>query len=380
MSLMSKEKQMIDRLILSGGGTGGHIYPALAIYNRLKEINPQLKCLYIGTQKGLEADIVRNIDDIQFEAIEISGLKRSLSPSNLKVIWQMLTSTHQAKKIIKRYKPDAVLGTGGFVCAPVLNAAADLKIPTLIHEQNSVAGITNKFLSRKVTKIATSFREVHKDFAKYAEKLVFTGNPRGQEVNSYPNNSHILSENFQLKDNLPTVLVFGGSRGAPAINQAAIESIPNFKNKPYQVVIGTGSVHYQECLDYLKDHHISLPDNVRMVDYINDMPALMKQVSLIVSRSGATTISEISSLGMASIFIPSPYVTNNHQEHNAMALVNRDAAKLIRQENLTSQKLFEEIDDLMNHPEKIQTMANNAKKFGTPHATDDIIKILMEIK
>ena len=169
----------INRIILSGGGTGGHIYPALAIYNRMKELNPDLECLYIGTDKGLEASIVPKAN-IDFKSIEISGLKRSLSLDNIKVAWQMLTSTQKAKKLIKEFQPELVIGTGGFVCAPVLYGATQLGIPTLIHEQNSVAGVTNKFLSRFVDKVATSFHEVETDFAKVSHKVAFTGNPRGQ--------------------------------------------------------------------------------------------------------------------------------------------------------------------------------------------------------
>lgn len=377
ISVVRKEK--IERIVLSGGGTGGHIYPALAIYNRLKEENPKLKCLYIGTREGLEAKIVQDVPEIQFASIEISGLKRSLSPSNLKVVWQMLTATNNAKRIIERFKPDVVVGTGGFVCAPVLYAATKLNYPTLIHEQNSVAGVTNKFLAGKVTRIATSFKEVHKDFVKNANKLTYTGNPRGQEVYSYPIVPNILSQQFGLKDNVPTVLMFGGSRGAPAINQAAINSIDNFAGKAYQVIIGTGRIHYDEWMDYISEKGIEVPDNVKIVNYIEDMPALMKQLSLVVSRSGATTISELTTLGLPSILIPSPYVTANHQEHNAKSLVNQNAAHMILQEKLTSGKLSELINNLMANPDGLKEISANAMKFGTPQATDDIIKILKEI-
>lgn len=372
-------KEKIEKIVLSGGGTGGHIYPALAIYNQLKEENPDLKCLYIGTREGLEAKIVQDVPGIRFVSIEISGLKRSLSLSNLKVVWQMLTATSKAKRIIERFNPDVVVGTGGFVCAPVLNAAAKLKYPTLIHEQNSVAGVTNKFLAGKVTRIATSFKEVHKDFVKNANKLTYTGNPRGQEVHNYPVVPNILSQQFGLKDKVPTVLIFGGSRGAPAINQAAVNSIDNFAGKEYQVIIGTGRVHYDEWTDYIREKEITVPENVKIVNYIEDMPALMKQLSLVVSRSGATTISELTTLGLPSILIPSPYVTANHQEHNAKSLVNQNAAQMILEEKLTSGKLTDLIDNLMADPEGLEQISANALKFGTPEATDDIIKILKEI-
>lgn len=368
----------INRIILSGGGTGGHIYPALAIYNRLKEINPNLECLYIGTEKGLEADIVRKAG-LAFASIEISGLKRSVSLENIKVIWQMLSSSSKAKKIIKDFNPDVVVGTGGFVCAPVLFAASQLKYPTLIHEQNSVAGITNKFLSRFVSKIATSFHKVHADFKKVESKVEFTGNPRAQEVVNYPQNPHILEENFGLNSNLPTVLVFGGSRGAPAINQAAIEAIESFKLRDYQVIIGTGSVHFEEWQTYLKTNNIEMNDNIRLVSYIDNMPALFQAIDLVVCRSGATTLAELTALGLASILIPSPYVTDNHQEENALALVDKDAALMIREQDLSAEKLLESIDSLILNPDRLKLMANNAKQLGTPNAIDDIISLIEQV-
>ncbi|HBY90621.1 MAG TPA: undecaprenyldiphospho-muramoylpentapeptide beta-N-acetylglucosaminyltransferase [Aerococcaceae bacterium] len=368
----------INRIILSGGGTGGHIYPALAIYNRMKELNPDLECLYIGTDKGLEASIVPKAN-IDFKSIEISGLKRSLSLDNIKVAWQMLTSTQKAKKLIKEFQPELVIGTGGFVCAPVLYGATQLGIPTLIHEQNSVAGVTNKFLSRFVDKVATSFYEVENDFAKVSQKVAFTGNPRGQEVTNYAKDEHILSKNYGFNDQLPTVLIFGGSRGAPAINKAAVESIEDFAKKEYQVIIGTGSVHHSEWMNYIEDNQIKIPNNVKIVPYIDNMPALFQRIDLVVCRSGATTLAELTTLGLPSILIPSPYVTNNHQEMNAIALVNNQAAEMIKESQLDSSQLVHTIDRMILDQTALNEMAENAKKLGTPHAIDDIIKLVESI-
>lgn len=368
----------IQRIILSGGGTGGHIYPALAIYNRLKELNPNLECLYIGTQNGLESTIVPKAG-LDFASIEISGLKRSLSLDNFKVLWQMLTSSRKAKALIKDFQPDIVIGTGGFVCAPVLYAAAQLKIPTLIHEQNSVAGMTNKFLSRYVTAVATSFKEVHGDFEKVSSKITFTGNPRAQEVVNYPSNPRILSETYGLADQTPTVLIFGGSRGAPALNKAAIESIEALNQASYQVIIGTGTVHYDEWVQYIKDKDIKLAKNIRLVPYIDNMAAVFQAVDLVVSRSGATTLSELTSLGIASILIPSPYVTDNHQEKNAMALVDHDAAVMIRESELNASRLTHQINQLIADPARLTLMAEKSKSLGTPQAINDIIKLMETI-
>lgn len=365
----------INRIILSGGGTGGHIYPALAIYNRMKELNPQLECLYIGTENGLESTIVPKAG-LDFKSIEISGLKRSLSLDNIKVIWQMLSSTKKAKDLIKEFNPDIVIGTGGFVCAPILFGATQLNIPTLIHEQNSVAGVTNKFLGRYVNNIATSFKEVHQDFSKVEQKVTFTGNPRGQEVINYAKDDQILARDYNLDNQLPTVLVFGGSRGAPAINKAAIESVGTFASKNYQVIIGTGAGHYEEWLNYLEKNNISVPKNVKIVPYVENMAALFQSIDLVICRSGATTLAELTTLGLPSILIPSPYVTNNHQEKNAMSLVNQNAASIIKESSLNSESLLEAIDEIILDSTKLSEMSKNAKSLGTPHAIDDIIKLV----
>ncbi|AXY25971.1 undecaprenyldiphospho-muramoylpentapeptide beta-N-acetylglucosaminyltransferase [Suicoccus acidiformans] len=369
---------MIQRIILSGGGTGGHIYPALSIYHRLKELNPQLECLYIGSQTGLEADIVTKAN-IPFEAIQIQGLKRSLSLENLKAIWYMNSSTRKVKRLIREFQPDVVVGTGGYVCAPVLYAAAQSGYPTLIHEQNSIPGLTNKFLSRYVDRIGICFQEAASGFEKVSHKVRLTGNPRGQEVVNYPMDSEILSKQYGLSDSLPTVLIFGGSRGAPAINQAAIQIIENLQGAPYQVIIGTGNVHYDDIMLELKQKHREIPDNVRILPYIENMPAVFGALDLVVCRSGATTLTELTALGLASILVPSPYVTSNHQYHNAMALVDKGAAVLIEEADLSAEKLLEQVNRLMSQPEAIAQMGQQAKTLGIVDATDRIIEVLNEI-
>lgn len=367
----------IKRMILSGGGTGGHIYPALALYRRLKEVNPQLEVLYVGTEKGLESTIVPK-EGIPFSSVEIQGIKRSLSLENVKAIWLMMTSTQRAKKIIREFEPDIVIGTGGYVCAPVLLAAAQEKIPTLIHEQNSVAGITNKFLARFVDKIAISFPEVEKDFSRYSQKVVLTGNPRGQEVVQTSSEREILAQQFGLNEELPTILVFGGSRGAPAINQASLAAIKYWQHKDYQVIIATGASHFEELAkeSQFKDLEDS---NIRVVPYIDNMPAVFQAIDLVVCRSGATTLTELTALGLPSVLIPSPYVTNNHQEHNAMALVHQQAAKMIKETDLTAENIFEITDKLITTPLELRGMAKNAQLLGITDASERIIQTMEEM-
>lgn len=368
----------IKRIVLSGGGTGGHIYPALALHRSLEMKYPAMESLYIGTEKGLEATIVPK-EGLEFASVDIQGLKRSLSLENVRALWLMLTSTHKAKKILKEFKPDVVIGTGGYVCAPVLLAASQLGIPTLIHEQNSVAGVTNKFLSRFVDRIAICFEDVANDFTKVSDKVVLTGNPRGQEVLQYSADSQILAEQFGLDASLPTVLVFGGSRGAPAINEAAFAAMSQWAGRPYQVIVATGSIHYDELMASLTEKGQNVPGNVRVVAYIDNMPAVFQAIELVVCRSGATTLTELTALGLPSILIPSPYVTNNHQEHNANSLVNNEAAIMIKQADLTGQTLFEQVDLVMQQPAQLNNMQTAAKELGVPDAADRLVRAVEEL-
>lgn len=363
------------KILLSGGGTGGHIYPALALIKRIKQLNPSAEILYVGTEKGLESRIVRKTA-IPFKSIEIQGFKRSLSISNLKTIQLFITSIYKSKKIVKDFQPDVVIGTGGYVCAPVIYAASKLKIPTIIHEQNSVAGVTNKFLARYVTKIAVCFEEAQAEFSKYPEKVNYTGNPRAQEVvGAKP--SAILQD-YGLAVDQPTVLIFGGSRGARILNEAFLEALPELKNKNYQVLFATGDIHYESIKNLAE---IQLKDNqsISVVPYIENMPEVFANVELVVSRSGATTLAELTALGLPSILVPSPYVTNDHQTRNAESLTKRGAAKMIPEKQLSGERLIESVDDLMLNEELRKEMANAAKKLGLPTAADDLIQMIKEI-
>ncbi|WP_414839991.1 undecaprenyldiphospho-muramoylpentapeptide beta-N-acetylglucosaminyltransferase [Carnobacterium sp. TMP28] len=363
------------KIILSGGGTGGHIYPALALIKRMKQLDPSTEVLYIGTEKGLESKIVRNAG-ISFKSIEIQGFKRSLSISNFKTIQLFITSIQKSKKLIKEFQPDVVIGTGGYVCAPVIYAASKLTIPTIIHEQNSVAGVTNKFLARYVTKIAVCFEEAKNEFSNYSEKVNYTGNPRAQEVvGAKP--SPIL-EDYQLIANQPTVLIFGGSRGAKILNKAFLEALSRLKNREYQVLFATGEIHY-ESLKKQAEPFLKNSSSISVVPYIENMPAVFANVELVVSRSGATTLAELTALGLPSILVPSPYVTNDHQTRNAESLTKRGAAKMIAESQLNGESLIESIDELMLNKELRKNMADAAKKLGLPEAADDLIQLIKEI-
>ncbi|KRL01418.1 undecaprenyldiphospho-muramoylpentapeptide beta-N-acetylglucosaminyltransferase [Liquorilactobacillus capillatus DSM 19910] len=343
----------------------------MALIDAVKKKQPSSEILYVGTHKGLENKIVPDAG-IPFKTIRIQGFKRSLSLENLKTVYLFLKSVHTAKKILKEFKPDVVVGTGGFVCGAVVYAAARMKIPTFIHEQNSVAGVTNKFLSHFVDKIGISFTAAADNFP--AEKVVFTGNPRAQQVAGMKSSNRL--KDYGLSPTKKTVLVFGGSRGAKRINEATVEAFPLLAGKDYQVLFVTGSVHFNKIKDMIGQNK---PSNVVVEPYIPDMPSILPEISCIVGRAGATSLAEITALGIPSILVPSPYVTNDHQTHNAQSLVNAHAAEMIKEADLNGKSLAQLIDKLMSDSKMQEVMRKNAKKAGTTDAADRITNLLEQL-
>ncbi|MGE8204174.1 undecaprenyldiphospho-muramoylpentapeptide beta-N-acetylglucosaminyltransferase [Heyndrickxia sp. NPDC080065] len=360
------------KIVVSGGGTGGHIYPALALIRTIKENHPNTEFLYIGTEKGLESKLV-TMENIPFHAINITGIKRSLSFENIKTLFRFVKGVQDCKRILKSFKPDVVIGTGGYVCGPVVYAAAKQKIPTVIHEQNSIPGLTNKFLSRYVNKVAICFESAKEFFPE--DKVVLTGNPRATEVIGDKNPTIIQS--YGLSENKPTVLIFGGSRGARPINEAVVKSLAQFAAKPYQIIYVTGDVHYQEV-----EKEVSLigkPENIVVVPFIHNMPDVLRSVDLVVARAGATTLAELTALGIPSILIPSPYVTNNHQEKNASTLTENGAASMLLEKNLSSPQLLKSIDDIILNQEQINKMKEAASNLGIPDASKRLFNVMQEL-
>lgn len=363
------------KIILSGGGTGGHIYPALALIRRLQAVDPAVEVLYVGTEKGLEKKIVEKAG-IPFKSVEIQGFKRSLSLSNFKTIQLFFKSVSDSKKIVKEFKPDVVIGTGGYVCGPVVYAATKLKIPTIVHEQNSVAGVTNKFLSRFVSKIAICFEEARMEFPKFQDKVVLTGNPRAQEVANIEK-STVLAD-YGLAITTPTLLIFGGSRGARKINKAFLQALPELVTKDYQVLFATGEVHYEKINQEVERLNLK-NKNVSVVPYIYNMPEVFANVSVVMGRSGATTLAELTALGLPSILIPSPYVTNDHQTKNAESLSHHHAARLIPDSELDGAQFIQAADALMLNELLREEMAKEAKKVGIVDASDRIIALINDL-
>lgn len=357
------------KIVVSGGGTGGHIYPALALIREIQKESKDAEFLYIGTKNGLESNLVPR-ENIPFKSIYITGFKRKLSFENVKTVYRFLKGVNDCKKILKEFMPDIVIGTGGYVCGPVVYAAAKLKIPTIIHEQNSVPGLTNKFLSRYVKKIAVCFEEAKEYFPK--EKVEFTGNPRASEVLGKDGIQGRLSAG--LSTTMPAVLIFGGSRGAKPINEAVIKSLSELGTKPYQVLYITGEVHFEDVKKEVE--LVGNPKNVVIKPFIHNMPEVLAGIDLVVSRSGATTLAELTSLGIPSILVPSPYVTNNHQEKNARSLSNNGAATLLLEKDLNSNSLVEHIDQILLNKEKLKEMKLKAKSMGIPDAAKRLYKLM----
>ena len=361
------------KILVTGGGTGGHIYPALAFINYVKGIDPNAEFMYVGTENGLESKIVP-LYGLPFETIEIQGFRRSFSPQNLKTVYLFLTSIGKAKKIIRSFQPDLVIGTGGYVSGSVVVAAKQLKIPTIVHEQNSIPGVTNKFLSRFASRVAICFPDVSAYFP--SEKVVLTGNPRAQEVANVAK-SAILSE-YDLEPDRPTVVIFGGSRGALKINQAFTEALPLFEDKPYQVLYASGERYFEELQEKLNLSKNQL-NNVSIQPYIDKMADVMGNAQLVVGRAGATSLAEITALGLPAILIPSPFVTNDHQTKNAESLVRAGAAQLIPDSELTGQKLVAAIDEILLNEEIHKKMADRSRKEGIPDASQRLYRVVKEL-
>ncbi|WEV40585.1 undecaprenyldiphospho-muramoylpentapeptide beta-N-acetylglucosaminyltransferase [Lactobacillus sp. ESL0681] len=365
------------KVIFTGGGTGGHIYPIMAIIERLKqrELATNDEILFVGTKKGLEAKIVPSAG-VNFETIEIQGFNRKHLLKNFATISLFIKATKRAKQILHDFKPDIVVGTGGYVSAAVVYEAAKMHIPTMIHESNSVVGLANKYLGHYVDKICYSFDDAAKQFSE-KNKLVKTGNPRSQQVLALPEVKIDLHKQWQLNPKVPTVLIFGGSRGALAINRIVLQSIIKLSKKPYQIIWATGTYYYDEVKEKLAG--VDYGDQLKITPYIKDMPALLPEMTCVVSRSGATSIAEFTALGVPAILIPSPNVTHNHQMKNAIDLEKAGAALVIPEDDLNPNNFISSIDHILLDDKYAHDMRKASKSLGIPDASDQVIKVMQEL-
>ena len=353
------------RIVLTGGGTGGHVYPALAIGKRVKEDAPDSSILYIGTPKGLESRIVP-AHGIDFEPVEITGFRRKLSLDNVKTVMRFLRGVRRSKQLLREFKPDVVVGTGGYVCGPVVYAAAKLGIPTLIHEQNAIPGLTNQFLTRYADCVAVSFKESLTQFNR-SKRVVYTGNPCASHVVTASRDKGCAS--LGLPPDSRIVLMVGGSRGAKAMNDAMVDMAPLVKRLPgVHFVFVTGESYYEATMDRMKKVLPLLSNYIHVLPYLHNMPEVLAASTLVVSRSGASSLAELTALGLPSILIPSPNVTNNHQEANARTLMNAGASEMILERQLNGGMLFERISAILGSRERLAKMGTAALTLGMPQS------------
>ncbi len=368
------------RILLAGGGTAGHINPALAIAGYVRDKEKNAKILFVGNRGGMEETLVPKAG-FDMEFITISGFKRSLSPAAMKqnalTVKRTFSSSKEARKIIEDFKPDICVGTGGYVSGPVLRTAAKMGIPTIIHEQNAYPGVTNKMLAKSAKRVMLAVKDAEKYFDKKSNCVV-TGNPVRKEIISA--NKEEARKQLGL-DERPVVLSFGGSLGARMINEGVAGLIARSgKDGKYQHIHGYGK-NGLWFPDYVKEKGVDVRKcpNLDVREYIDNMATCMAAADLVISRSGAITLSEIQAMGKPSILIPSPNVAENHQYHNAMALVNNRAAEIIEEKDLTEELVIEKADSLLQNPEKLKEYTDNARKMAIIDANERIYSVIRKI-
>ena len=369
------------RIIFAAGGTGGHINPALAAAGEIRERFPDAEILFIGTKDKMEAKLVPAAG-FKFKTIEISGFYRQLSLENIKrnlvTLSHLLSSSKEAKKIILDFKPDVVVGFGGYVSGPVVRMAAKLGIHTAIHEQNAYPGITNKALAKEVDKVMLTVEKA-KEYLEAKNPPVVTGLPvRGEILRA---DRGVSRAELGIRDNQKLILSMGGSLGAETINKAMVELIAeNHCNKNLYFLHATGQFGLW-VPDKLREKGVDpdKEDNVEIREYIHDMARCMSAADIVICRAGASSLSEIEALGKASILIPSPNVAENHQYHNAMALTQKDAAVLIEEKNLNAESFGKVFSSLINDEGRIKTLSENAKKLAITDAKERIADIIVSL-
>ncbi|SJZ35555.1 undecaprenyldiphospho-muramoylpentapeptide beta-N-acetylglucosaminyltransferase [Selenihalanaerobacter shriftii] len=366
------------KVIITGGGTGGHIYPGLAIAKSIEDKYSQAKILFVGNADGLEADIVPQVG-YELATISSKGLPRKISLDILKSLFLSGVGVWQARSLITSFQPNIVIGTGGYVSGPVMLVAALLKEKTIIHEQNAYPGLTNKLLARLVDKVALSSQDAKEHF-NVSTDLIWTGNPIRKEVIQAKKKESCQELGLDIEKKI--ILVFGGSRGAKSINQAmkAVYKLAQ-KNSQIQVLHITGKNDFHRVKEDATTLGISELEkgNIIIKSYLYNMAAGLAAADLVISRAGATGLAEITARGIPAILIPYPYAAENHQEHNARSLEKRGAAKVILDDELTGEKLVKEVNNLIFDQDKLKSMAQASKKLGKPEAVENILRLVEEL-
>ncbi len=363
------------KVLLSGGGTGGHVYPSIAIANKIKEENPDAEILFVGTARGIESEIVPKYG-YEIKTVTVQGFKRKIDLDNVKRVFKLFKGLEESRRVVKKFKPDIVIGTGGYVSGPVLFNASMSKIPTIVHEQNSFPGVTNKILSKVVTKVFTTFEDSHKRFPEGVEdKLVFTGNPVRKEI--LVARKSTARRTLGISEDKRMVLCYGGSGGSRKINDAMKVVIKNMVKDDVAFIYATGKPYYEEFMKEIEG--VNLRPYQRVVPYLEDMANALAASDLVIGGAGATSIAEITALGKPSIIIPKAYTAENHQEYNAKSVENRGGGIAILEKDLTPEKLDEVVFKLLGNKEKLIEMSIHSKEIGTPKSIDVIYDEIMKI-
>ena len=357
------------KFIVSGGGTGGHIYPAIAIANELKSRFPDAEFLFVGAKDKMEMQKVPQAG-YKIEGLWIAGLQRKLTVQNMMFPFKLISSLWKSRQIINKFKPDVVIGTGGFASGPLLQVANSRNIPTVVQEQNSFPGITNKLLSKKANKICVAYENLERFFPK--EKIVLTGNPVREDLLNIDAKRNEAITHFNLDANKKTLLVLGGSLGARRINQLIEKEIYNIVSKDIQVIWQCGKFYINEY------KHFSDGKNVQVLDFIDRMDLVYAAADFVISRAGASSVSELCLVGKPTIFIPSPNVAEDHQTKNAKAIVDKNGAILLR-ENELDEKFETTFSNLISDESLQKELSQNIKSLAKPNATKDIVEEIIKL-
>jgi UDP-N-acetylglucosamine--N-acetylmuramyl-(pentapeptide) pyrophosphoryl-undecaprenol N-acetylglucosamine transferase len=365
-------QQRHKRVIISGGGTGGHIFPAISVANALRKIDPEIEILFVGAEGRMEMEKIPAAG-YRIIGLPVAGIQRSLTPKNLTVLVKLFKSLNKAKKVIKEFQPDVVVGVGGYASGPVLRQAGRMGIPTLIQEQNSYAGITNKLLAKKSSVICVAYDGMEKYFP--AEKIIKTGNPVRQNFDNLKNLTNEALSFFDLKKEFPVILVLGGSLGAGSINKSLSENINKLRESDCQWLWQTGKNYYENVMALVT---LSFSNNISVHGFINRMDYAYAAADIIVSRAGAGTISELCLVGKPVILIPSPNVAEDHQTRNAMALSDREAAVLITDDQAVK-ILVNEAIRLISDKTKRDLLSENILKMADRNADVRIAEEVLKL-
>lgn len=360
------------KVLISGGGTGGHIFPALSIANGIKERQKDAEILFVGAENRMEMEKVPAAG-YKIIGLPVSGFDRKNLLRNFKVLLRLYKSMRLAKKIVRDFQPDIAIGVGGYASGPVLKATQKRGIPTLIQEQNSYAGVTNKLLAEKAGAICVAYEGMERFFP--AEKIIVTGNPVRQSILNCPLTRQEARERFGLEPDKKTVLVVGGSLGARTINRSIEKGIDSIAASGIQMIWQTGKFYDEEAKAVMADKK---PANIKQTAFVANMDEAYRAADLVVSRAGASSISELQLLGKAAILVPSPNVAEDHQTKNAMALVNNAAAVMVTDAN-APETLVETLINIVNDDTKLKTLSENIKKMALLDSVDKIVDKVMEL-